>query len=416
MAILNWIRDYLKDIGSSSKKFFRDIVLTSFFWVILIGLALIISTGILIGTTVDNRQEQNMAKYWQNGSEMSYRQMTVLAKGNSVGTGPKTASNEDDYLTLEGIKIIRDNIESKISENKKTSGKNDKKKNQKDKPAQTNWTDCYSTTFDTSASYVFAREINGEMVKTPQSFNANIVAVGGNFKAFHPYEYLSGGFLPTDELDPNICVINDSLSWMLFKSYNVTGEKISIFGEDYQIIGVVKERDSSIDNLTGAGDYRIFCYFSKMNDLNEKGAFSMNTSDDSIAVDPLAITCYEAMLPELVKGVAKTDVLTSLKSYNAMDPQFIIVSNTGRFTIYNVYNEIMPIGENSKRDSQFDFPYWEKAARLSNERLFIEGVLFVFGIIILFIGITIVVLRFSKKLKTGVRTPNVGDIFTEEAT
>ena len=81
----------------------------------------------------------------------------------------------------------------------------------------------------------------------------------------------------------------------------------------------------------------------------------------------------------------------------------------------NVYDENMPIGESAKKYADFDFPYWEKAARLSTERLFIEGGIFIFGAFLFIVGVAIAVLRFSKKLKGGVRAPAV-DIFTEEAT
>lgn len=395
MGIIEWIRDYLHDIGSSFSKTSKNIVLTAFFWVIVLGLAISIATGIMIGTQVHNRTEQTMATYWQNHSETNYRQMSVFAKGIGVGSSPKTATNSDDYLTLESIEVLRENIDAKISENKKKAEpKNKNAKDKKAKQTQTNWTDCYSTTFDTSAVYTLNRVINGEETKTPISFNANIVAVGGNFKAFHPYEYLSGGFLPIEEVDENSCVINDSLAWKLFKSYDITGEKINMFGEDYTIIGVVREKDSSIDLLSGSQDYRIFCYFSKMSDLNEKGRFALGDPDNAV-INPLAITCYEAMLPEIVKGVAKTDVLTSLKSYNASEPQYIILSNTGRYSISNVYDENMPVGEKQKTYSQYDFPYWEKAAQLTAQRLFIEGVAFVFGIVLILIGITICILQFS---------------------
>lgn len=412
MGILNWIKDYLKDIGSSFKKTSKNIVLTSFFWVIVVALALIISMSIVMFNTLHGRPDQNMAKYWQNKTETDFRQLTVFAKGEGYGTAPKTAPDSEDYLTLDSIETMRENLESKIED---ASKKNDKGKKNKDKNKnkKKNWTDCYSTTFDTSGTYTTKRLINNTTNDQVISFNANIVAVGGDFAVFHPYEYLSGGFLPVDEFDSNLCVINDSLAWQLFRSYDVTNMRINILGEDYVIVGVVREKESEIDKLAGSNDNRVFVYFSKMSSLNDEGMFVMGGSDENTFIDPLAITCYEVMLPEMVRGVAKSDVLSSLSSYNSSEPQFIIRSNTGRFSIGNVYDENMPIGGNDKKYVGYDLPYWERAALLATERLFVEGAVLVVGIVLLFIGIVITVLRFSKVNKT--REPNVDDIFAEEA-
>lgn len=413
--VFDWFKDFFLDIGSSTARTSRNIVLTSFFWVIILGLALSVSTGIVIWNTVDNRKDQQMAKYWQNNSEMAYRQMSVFGKGVGAVSFPKTAPNSTDYLTLESIATVRTNISNKITENSKNSSKNESnKKGNKNAKKDKSWTDCYSTTFDASACYNQTRVINGEKDIQSIPFNCNVVAVGGNFKAFHPYEYLDGGFLPEDEFDTNICVINDSLAWKLFKSYNVCGEKIELFAEEYLIIGVVAERDTDIDKKTGASDYRVFCYFSKMSDINSKGGFDIGDTPEGATHDPLAILCYEAMLPEIVKGVARNDVLSSLPSYNASEPQFIIVSNTGRFGITKVYSENVPIGEHDKLYSQFQFPYWEKATQLANQRLFVEGIIFIAGIVLIFIGIVICILRFGKVTKDTVRKPNLDDLVFDE--
>lgn len=410
MGILNWIKDYLKDIGSSFKKTSKNIVLTSFFWVIIVALALIISMSVMIFNTIHDRPEQNMAKYWQNKSETDFRQLSVFAKGEGYGSAPKTAPNSEDYLTLDSVKTIRESLDSKIADAKKNANNKKKDKN-KDKNQKKNWTDCYSTTFDTSGTYIKSRIINNKTEDYVVSFSANIVAVGGDFAVFHPFEYLSGGFLPTDEFNANLCVINDSLAWQLFKSYDVTNLKINILGEDYVIVGVVHEDETSINKLSGCNDNRVFVFFSKMADLNDEGMFLMGGSTEETQIDPLAITCYEVMLPEMVRGVAKSDVMSSLPSYNSSDPQFVITSNTGRFNIGNIYDENMPIGSSEKKYSGYDLPYWEKAARLSLERLFIEGAVLIVGIILLFIGVIITILRFSKVNKT--RTPEVDDIFAE---
>ena len=402
MGILSWIKDYFRDIRKSFSNTFKSVVLTAHFWVLLVSVALMITLGIMIFNTLNDRRDQNMGKVWQNDGKISYRQMSVFAKGNKKDVyAPPVSLGQSESLTLEEDSLVamRTQLQSTVDSGKTVA----RKKNSKFKPS--GWEDCYSTTFRAQGCYTKVAEINGVTRTANMDIDAEIVAVGGNFAAFHPFEYVSGGFLPVEPVDENQIVINDELSWKLFKSYDVTGLRIELWGEDFTIIGVVREKKNSIDQITGASKERIFCYFSKIDSLNSKGYFLGENAGagegeeglpNSAIATPLAITCYEAFLPEIVKGVAKNDVLNALPSYNISDPQFRIVSNTGRFRVDNVYDFNMPIGEFQSKTSAFEFPYWEKAAILATQRLFLMEIGMLIGIFLFLVGIIIMILRLRK--------------------
>ncbi|MCR5617213.1 MAG: ABC transporter permease [Clostridiales bacterium] len=394
MGIINWIRDYWRDIRKSAKNTFKNVVLTAHFWVILIAVAIIISMSVMIFNTLNGRRDQYLNEVWQNGGKISYRQMSVFAKGNRVdNTYPLTSLGEGNSITLKDVEDIRESLQGTVDSGKGSGGK--KKKSKSTGPV--GWEDCYSTTFSSSGIYQKTITVNGVEKTGYIDFDADIVAVGGNFKAFHPFEFMDGGFLPENEYDKNQIVINDELAWKLFKSYSVSGKKVQLFGEEMTIVGVIREKKTKIDEITGSGKYRVFCYFSKIDQLSEKGYFSPggNTGEDFYAT-PLAITCYEAFLPEAVKGVAKSDMLNALPSYNVSEPQYRIVSNTGRFRVDNVYDQVMPIGEFNSKTAGYEFPYWEKASILATERLFFFEAALLIGIILLIIGIIIMILRLRK--------------------
>lgn len=89
-------------------------------------------------------------------------------------------------------------------------------------------------------------------------------------------------------------------------------------------------------------------------------------------------------------------MLAALPSYNMQDPQYLITSNTGRFRVDKVYDFVMPLGEFQAKYSSYEFPYWERTAQLSTERLFVMEAVGVAGIILFIIGIIIAILRLRK--------------------
>lgn len=396
MGIINWIKDYWRDIRKSTGKTFKNVVLTAHFWVILVALGLIISMSVMIFGTLNARKDQNMAEYWQNGGKTEYRQMSVFAKGNRTDLyAPIVSLGENQSITKEDIVKVRKELQGTVD-----SGKTIKKKKSSSEVKPTGWNDCYSTTFKANGSYTKWMEINGSNRAATKDFEAEVVAVGGDFQSFHPFEYMDGGFLPLDEYDPNQIVINDELAWTLFKSYSVSGQKIQMFGEDMTIVGVVREKKTKIDRITGSETLRVFCYFSKIDDMSRNGFFSADTGSDDENTNPsgpaIAISCYEAMLPEAVRGVARTDIINALPSYNMNDPQYLVVSNTGRFRVDKIYDHNMPIGEFENKTSGYEFPYWEKASILATQRLFLMEAALLIGGILLIIGIIIMILRLRK--------------------
>jgi|GEM_PF-1659044 len=124
MGIINWIKDYWRDIRKSTGKTFKNVVLTAHFWVILIALGLIISMSVMIFGTLSARKDQNMAEYWQNGGKTEYRQLSVFAKGNRTDIyAPIVPLGENQSLSKKEITDIRKELQGTVD-----SGKTIKKK------------------------------------------------------------------------------------------------------------------------------------------------------------------------------------------------------------------------------------------------------------------------------------------------
>jgi hypothetical protein len=241
---------------------------------------------------------------------------------------------------------------------------------------------------------------------TTGTTDAQLVAVGGNFKAFHPFRYLSGGFLPETPVDSNQIVINDVLAWKFYHSYDVVGNRIIINDQMFTIIGVVEEKNTKVAELAGEQQNRAFIYFGVLGSLYDTKKEGADGEGDYSEPADYAIQCYEALLPELVKGVGVSDFKNALPSYSFTNPQLYVSDNTGRFGLIRILDTVFPLGETDRARMGYEFPYWEKAAQLTEDRLFYDYFLIFAGIILLFIGLVMIGLRVRARKATSPEDPD----------
>ena len=287
------------------------------------------------------------------------------------------------------------------------------------------WEDCFS-------SYLTA---SIETVPLPEETNAfsltstcDVVAIEGNYAVFHPFAYMSGGFLPETVTDARQIVINDVLAWKFYKSYDVIGNKLKLWGQEFTIIGVVSEPNDGIANSAGTNNPRAYVYFTAMENLapltspdstsrSNNGASASSTqatptpapaaagaqgatgnaqAGTTTTRPTMAVMCYEAMLPEAVPGVAKNDMSSSVPNYNPATPNFYVISNTERFGLLSTWRFMWPIGKTQSALSVYDFPFWEKTAQLTQQHLFADEIITVVGVLALCSGTVMAILRHRK--------------------
>lgn len=419
MALTNSAKRYVRDKIYLGKRKVRKIVLAAPFWVLTIGIAM---TSLGIGRYVfltENRKDQKMNYYWEYEATTPFRHMSVYARGARPG-GPETPAvyiNNTSSLRRSDILAIRTALQNVTDSSLGLSSKGGLPQDGRPR----GWEDCYS-------SYLTANitSIPDPMSRNEFSFDSasEIIAIDGNFPAFHPFRYMSGGFLPEIAVDNRQIVLNDVLAWKFYKSYDVVGEKVRLWGQEFTIIGVVAEPSDGIARSAGTEQPRAYIYFSAMEELAPLTAPSTDTQTDAngnvITPAPsaaqasapaapasgaassdnarpdMAILCYEAMLPEAVKNVAKNDMSSALTNYTPADPNFYLLSNTGRYNVINTWNFMWPIGKTQERLSVYEFPYWEKTAQLTSQHLFADEIVAVAGFVTLVSGTIMAALRYRK--------------------
>lgn len=414
MRIIEKTKSFLNREKGKAKVRLLKLIMGAPFWIIVAALILIaFGAGRAIYLT-DTRPDQYMAEVWQNGSETSFRHMTVYAGGIRPGgdTTPMVCAEGGKSIRLADITEIRKSLQSSASSGSESSGKNTTFREDRLK----GWEDCYSSTVMAKINAIEYRE--GREITT-DTVDVQLVAVGGNYKAFHPFRFMSGGFLPETPVDTYQIVINDVLAWKFYRSYDVTGNTLIINGQMFTIIGVVEEKNTKVAELAGEQSNRAFIYFSALekiygngsepsasgdsSDYGEFGDYADNS--DYVTTGSVtgngyidyAVQCYEAMLPELVKGVAVSDFKNAMPNYSISNPQVYVVNNTGRFGLTRVFDTAFPLGETDRQRLGYEFPYWEIAAQMTEQRLLYDYILIGIGILLIFIGSVMIGLKFRAK-------------------
>lgn len=379
----------------NAKRNLLKLILAVPFWLIVIAMFLMafgIGRAIYL---IDTRPDQQVAEVWQSNSETSFRHMSVFAGGIRAqgDISPMTYQEGGKSIHLADIALIRQALQSSSDTGSAAGNKNIQYTEGKQLRG---WEDCYSSTV--MATVEALSVVDGLEVTSGKS-DAQLVAVGGNYKAFHPFRYLSGGFLPETPVDTNQIVLNDVLAWKFYHSYDVVGNRVMINGEMFTIIGVVEERTTKVAELAGEQETRAFIYFGALGSIYDAtGESDVDGEGTFSAPADFAIQCYEAILPELVKGVGVTDFKNAMPNYSLSNPQLYVCNNTGRFGVTRVFDTVFPLGETDRERLGYEFPYWERAAQLTEDRLFYDYTITGLGIILLLIGISMIGLKLRAKM------------------
>ena len=174
------------------------------------------------------------------------------------------------------------------------------------------------------------------------SFDAAVVAVGGDWFAFHPMSLRSGVYLAETDLMHDRVVLDEQLAWLLFGSADVTGMTVSIEGTEFLVAGVVAVDRSRAADAVSQRTPTLYIPF----DTWEAGH------------EGLSLSSYEIVLPEPVEGFA-----ASLLKERFPLGSGALVRATGRFTFSASLKYLRDFAKRTVRTEAVAFSDWENAAR-----------------------------------------------------
>ena len=413
MRIIEKTKQFFNFEKGKIKRNLLKLVLAVPFWIVVAAIGLIAFGTARAVYLTDTRPDQYVAETWQSKTDTAFRHMVVFAGGTRAkgDISPLTYEQGGKSIHLGDLPQIRQSLQASADTGLRSGSRNVPGSSKR----LIGWEDCYSSTVKSTISpvnVVEGKRINGKAT------DVELVAVGGNYRAFHTFRFMSGGFLPEDPVDTFQIVINDVLAWKFFRSYDVTGHMVEKDGKLFTIIGVVEEKNTKVAELAGEQDSRAFIYFGALGTLyggdsknipqssnddmgggsygDYEGGGGSSQSPSSTSTD-YAIQCYEAMLPELVRGVAIADFKNAMPNYSLTNPQVLVVNDTGRFSVTRVIDTMFPIGETEMQRHGYEFPYWEVATQMTETRLFYDYVIIAAGILLGLIGAAALALKFRAK-------------------
>lgn len=198
------------------------------------------------------------------------------------------------------------------------------------------WYDAYSTPAG-KTSVTGTRETSAE---------TEVTAVGGDFFLIHPFKLVSGTYFSEQDVMQDRVVIDTRLAWQLFGSSDASGMTLTMQGEAYLIAGVIQPEEDDASKTAYGTLPRMYIPYQ----LYQK-IWSEETGQ---------IQCYETVLPNPVKGFART-MLT--KALNPDDYGGVLLKNTGRYKLSGRWDTLRHL-KNLLICEKVTYPYWENAARI----------------------------------------------------
>ena len=190
----------------------------------------------------------------------------------------------------------------------------------------------------------WSREAKMKISGDKGTTDAPVLAVGGQFFAFHPLRLLSGSYIAEGDLSPDRVLLDEKLAWELFGGTELTGMRVQIDGREYVVGGVVERESDSASRRAYSGEKGFFMSYDACRSL---------TGEDRI-------DCYEVVLPESVRGFAAQLVADRFPNKEGES-----VVNTGRFSYERLLALARDLPRRAAHSGTVSYPYWENAARIA---------------------------------------------------
>ena len=207
---------------------------------------------------------------------------------------------------------------------------------------------------------------------------ASVIAVGGDYFEFHPLQLLSGDYIRQSDLMKDRIVLGEEVAWLLFGGTDLAGMTMKLNGTPYVIAGVVEQEQDPASRKSNSDDLDLYMSY-----------------DALLAIDENAkINCYELVMANPVKNFA----------LNAVKDKFPIgrgeiVCNSERYGYGKMMDLVLHFGSRGSQISGAVLPYWENAARMTEDwgalSCFLGTVLLIFPLVVL----VIVALQSGRQVK-----------------
>ena len=204
-----------------------------------------------------------------------------------------------------------------------------------------------------------------------------VTAVGGNFFDFHPLRLLNGTYIYQQDLMKDRVLLDEDTAWLLFGGIDLEGMEMRINGVPFVVSGVIEREQDFASKKAYTAGMGIYMSYDAYKALNENAA----------------ISCYELCMAEPVKGFSVAFVKEKFP-INGGD----IIENTQRYSFGRLIKLLGQFGSRSMQTMGLSYPYWENAARCTED----------WCLLLLFIGmfsavmpVTVIIIVLVHYIKAG---------------
>ena len=212
---------------------------------------------------------------------------------------------------------------------------------------ETKLTEASFETPETGAlyDYAYSGTKRTTLVSPRGSADVKATGIGGDFFFFHPMTLRCGSYISGSDLMHDKIVITEEIAWKLFGAMDVAGMEVTIVDGNYIVAGVIKE-DSDFASVEAREENAgVYMAYDKLFDDSENG-----------------VSCYEIVLPNGITSFGK-----NLVAENFPSKECTIVEVSDRYSLGNIFDVLLSFGKRSMRTDGIVFPYWENAARLTED-------------------------------------------------
>jgi len=233
-------------------------------------------------------------------------------------------------------------------------------------------------------SYAFAASPITLQISSRDRGPAEVFAtgVGGNFFLFQSVQLISGAYLPTDGINHDYVVLDETLAWQLFGAVDVAGLEVFIRDQPFIIAGVYRPNGDFASRAAYGDRPHLFFFY--------------ETQAALFGASP--ITMVTAVLPNPLTGLADEMFIEAMDTLGAEEDAFILVNNTGRYRLAALFSVLRNFGVRSMYQTGLRLPYWENAARMAEDFAALALLLIILLILYpIWCGLRLVVWRFRRR-------------------
>ena len=291
-----------------------------------VSLLLFLLAAVLESFTEASLPDQHMSERW--AGDKKYAQISLFTEDMSP-------------YVLDGIFNARVDIDKKLVENS-LSPENENSRL---------WVDAFSTT-----------QMKAAVSSDKTTSEVSMIVTGGDFFMFHPQDMISGYYYSDDDTMHDRVVIDNVLAWQLYGASDIVGKPVIINGKYFYVAGVFRPSENSDSEKVYGSKPRLFMPYRGYELLGETPYFS----------------CYEVCLPDPVTGLGKQIISDVIK----MDKEsYRLVENSSRYGLKNRFLLLRDAGIRSVVDIPIVYPYWENAARITEDRSVVLLILQILGLV-----------------------------------